>query len=96
MAVLVLGTFINALLLITFVPQTLSEFDSSVNGVLANLADDGGCCVWNPKGGGDHKTGTVGIIIDGCFCSSPVETLVSFGGTGVFFIALRKVYLHLE
>ena len=42
-AALVLGTFINALhavsavsLLITFVPETLSEFDLSVNGVLAN------------------------------------------------------------
>ena len=42
-AALVLATFINALhavsaasLLITFVPETLSEFDLSVNGVLAN------------------------------------------------------------
>ena len=42
-AALILGTFINALhavstasLLITFVPETLSEFDLSVNGVLAN------------------------------------------------------------
>ena len=42
-AALVLGTFINALhavsaalLLITFVPETLSEFDSSANGVLGN------------------------------------------------------------
>ena len=42
-AALILGAFINALhavpaasLLITFLPETLSEFDSSVNGVLAN------------------------------------------------------------
>ena len=42
-ATLILGTFINALhavsaasLLITFLPETLSEFDLSVNGVLAN------------------------------------------------------------
>ena len=39
---------------------------------------------------GDHKTGTAGILVDDCFCSSPVETLVFFGRTGVFFIVLGE------
>ena len=57
-AALILGTVINALhavsavsLLSTFVPETLSEFYLSVNGVLANWADDSGCHAWSPKGG---------------------------------------------
>ena len=97
MAALILGTFINTLhavsaasLLITLVPETLSEFDLSVNGVLTNSAGDGGCCAWSQKGGGDHKTGTAGILVDGCSCSLPIETLVSFGGIGVFFIVLGE------
>ena len=40
------------------------------------------------KGGGDCKTGTAGILVDGCSCSSPVETLVFFGGDwGLFHCA---------
>ena len=51
---------------------------------------DGGCSACSPKGGGYHKTGTVGILIDGCSCSLPVGTLVSFGGAWVFFIVLGE------
>ena len=45
------------------------------------------CC---PKGCGDHKTGTAGILVDGCSCDSPVGTLVSFGRAWVFFIVLSR------
>ena len=51
---LILGTFINALhavsaaaLVITSVPETLSEFDLSVNVVFANSAADG---IWHNHG----------------------------------------------
>ena len=47
-------------------------------------------CTHGPKGGGDHRTGTVSISVDGCSCSLPVGTLVSFGGTWVFFVVLGK------
>ena len=95
-AALILGTLINALhaisvasLLITFVPETLSKFDVSANDVFINWA--GGIChTHGPKGGGDHRTGTAGISVDGCSCDSPVGTLVSFGGAWVFFIVLGK------
>ena len=32
----------------------------------------------------------MGIFVDDCSCSSPVETLGSFGRTGVFFIMLGE------
>ena len=94
-AALILGTCTNALLavsaaslLITFLPKTLPEFELTVDNVLTNWAGDGGCSACSPKGGGDHKTGTAGILIDGCSCSSPVGTLVSFGRAWAFFIVL--------
>ena len=96
-AALILGTCTNALhaisaalLLITFLPKTLSEFELTVDNVLTNWTGDSGCHACSPKGGGDHKTGTVGTLIDGCSCSSPVGTLVSFGRAWVFFIVLGK------
>ena len=95
-AALILGTLINALhaisvasLLIMFVPETLSKFDVSANDVFINWAG-GVCHTHSPKGGGDHRTGTVGISVDGCSCSSPVGTLVSFGRAWVFFIVLGE------
>ena len=48
------------------------------------------CCACSPKGGGDHKTGTAGILVDCCSCSSPAGTLVSFGRAWVFFIVLGE------
>ena len=96
-AALLLGTCTNALhavsaasLLITFVPETLSEFELTVDYVLTNWVGDGGCCACSQKGGGDHKTGTAGILIDGCSCSLPVGTLVSFGRAWIFFIVLGE------
>ena len=96
-AALILGTCTNALhvisaasLLITFLPKTLSEFELTVDNVLTNWAGDSGCHACSPKGGGDHKTGMAGILINGCSCSSPVGTLISFGGAWVFFIVLGE------
>ena len=43
-----------------------------------------------PKGGGDHRTGTADILVDGCSHNPPVGTLVSFGRAWVFFIVLGK------
>ena len=95
-AALILGTLINALhaisvasLLITFVPETLSKFDVSANDVFINWVG-GVCCTRGPKGGGDHRTGTVGISVDGCSCNSPVGTRVSFGGAWVFHCAGQR------
>ena len=95
-AALILGTLINALyaisvasLLITFVPETLSKCDVPANDVFINWA--GGIChTHGPNGGGDHRTGTAGISVDGCSCDSPVGTPVSFGRAWVFFIVLGK------
>ena len=95
-AALILGTLINALhaisvasLLIMFVPETLSKFDVSANDVFINWA--GGIShTHGPKGGGDHRTGTAGISVDGCSCDLPVGTHVSFGGAWVFFIVLGE------
>ena len=96
-AALILGTSTNALhaisaasLLITFLPKTLSEFELTVDNVLTNWVGDCGCHACSPKGGGDHETGTAGILIDGCSCSSPVGILASFGRAWVFFIVLGK------
>ena len=95
-AALILGTLINALhaisvasLLIMFVPETLSKFDVSANDVFVNWAGSV-CCTLGPKGVGDHRTGTVGISVDGCSCDLPVGTHVSFGGAWVFFIVLGE------
>ena len=95
-AALILGTLINALhaisvasLLIMFVPETLSKFDVSANDLFINWVDSV-CHTLTPKGQGDHRTGTVGISVDGCSCDSPVGTLVSFGRAWVFFIVLGK------
>ena len=95
-AALILGTLINALhaisaasLLITFVPEMLSKVDVSANDVFINWAGSV-CHTLGPKGGGNHRTGTAGISVDGCSCNSPVGTLVSFGGAWVFFIVLGK------
>ena len=96
-ATLILGTLINALhaisvasQLITFVPETLSKFDVSANDMFINWAD-GICHTHSPQGGDDHRTGTVGISVDGCSCSSPVGTLVSFGRAWVFSFWWAKV-----
>ena len=95
-AALILGTLINALhaisvasLLIMFVPETLSKFDVSANDVFVNWAG-GVCHKCGPKGGGDHRTGTAGISVDGCSYDSPVGTHVSFGRAWVFFIVLGE------
>ena len=95
-AALILGTLINTLhaisvasLLIMFVPETLSKFDVSANDVFINWV--GGIChTRGPKGGGDHRTGTAGISVDGCSSDSPVGILVSFGRAWVFFIVLGE------
>ena len=95
-AALILGTLINALhaisvasLLIMFVPETLSKFDVSANDVFFNWVGSI-CHTLGPKGGGDHRTGTAGISVDGCSCNLPVGTLVSFGRAWVFFIVLGE------
>ena len=95
-AALILGTLINTLhtisvasLLIMCVPETLSKFDVSANDVFINWVGSI-CHTLGPKGGGDHRTGTAGISVDGCSCFSPVGTHVSFGGAWVFFIVLGK------
>ena len=95
-AALVLGTLINALhaisvasLLITFVPEALSKFDVSANDVFINWASSI-CHTCDLKGGGDHRTGTAGISVDGCSCDLHVGTCVSFGGAWVFFIVLGE------
>ena len=95
-AALILETLINALhaisvasLLIMFVPETLSKFDVSANDVFINWAGNI-CCTHGPKGGGDCRTGTAGISVDGCSCDSPVGTCVSFGRAWVFFIVLGE------
>ena len=95
-AALVLGTLINALhaisvasQLTTFVPKTLSKVDVSANDVFINWAGSI-CHTHRPKGGGDLGTGTAGISVDGCSCSLPVGTLVSFGRAWVFFIVLGE------
>ena len=95
-AALILGTLINALhaislasLLITFIPETLSKFDVSANDVFINWVG-GVCHIHGPKGGDDHRTGTVGISVDGCSCDSLVGTSVSFGRAWVFFIVLGE------
>ena len=69
------------------VPETLSKFDVSANDVFINQAGSI-CHTLAPKGGGDHRTGTAGILVDGCSCDSPVGICVSFGGAWVFFIVL--------
>ena len=96
-AALILGTFINALhavsaatLVIMSVPETLSEFDLSVNVVFANWAGDSVWCTHGPKDGGDLRTGTAGIFVDGCSSSSPMETWGFLGGTAVTFIVLGE------
>ena len=101
-AALILGTLIHSLhaisvasLLITFVPEALSKFDVSANDVFINWAGSV-CHTLGPKGGGDHRTGTAGISVDGCSCNSPVGTCVFFGGAWVFFTCWAKVYLYLE
>ena len=90
-AALILGTFINALhavsaamLVIMSVPETLSEFDLSVNVVFANLVDDGVWCTHGPKGGGDL------IFIDGCSSSLPMEMWGFLGGMAFTFIVLGE------
>ena len=94
---LILGTFTNALhsvsaatLVITSVPETLSEFDLSVNVVFANLAGDGIWHTHGPKGGGDLRTGTAGIFVDGCSSSLPMEMQGFLGRTAVTFIVLGE------
>ena len=49
--------------------------------------------VWHacdPKGGGDLRTGTAGISVNGSSLSSPLETLGFLGGTVVTFIVLGE------
>ena len=49
--------------------------------------------VWHtcgPKGGGDLRTGTAGIFVDGCSLSSPMEMLGFLGGMAVTFIVLGE------
>ena len=49
--------------------------------------------VWHthgPKGGGDLRTGTAGIFVDGCSSSSPVEMWGFLGGTAVTIIVLGE------
>ena len=101
-AALILGTLINALhaisvasLLIMFVPETLSKFDVSANDVFINWVG-GVCHTHGPKGGGDHRTGTAGISVDGCSCDLPVGTLCFLWGLGSFSLCWAKVYLYLE
>ena len=76
--------------MITSVPETLSEFDSSVIAVFNNLAGDGIWHTCGPKGGGDLRTGTAGISVNGCSLSLPVEMLGFLDGTVVTFIVLGE------
>ena len=49
--------------------------------------------IWHtcgPKGGGDLRTGTAGIFVDGCSSSSPMEMQDFLGGTVVTFIVLGE------
>ena len=49
--------------------------------------------IWHtqgPKGGGDLKTGTAGMSLDGCSSSWPVEMQGFFGGMAVTFIVLGE------
>ena len=48
------------------------------------------CHTLGPKGGGDCRSGTAGISVDGYSCNSPVGTCVSFGRAWFFFIVLGK------
>ena len=43
-----------------------------------------------PKGGGDLKTGTAGMSVDGCSSSLPIETQGFFGRMVLTFIVLGK------
>ena len=72
-----------------FVPEILSKFVVSPNDVFINQAGSI-CHTLGPKGGGDCRTGTVGISFDGCSCDSPVGTCVSFGRPWVSFIVLGE------
>ena len=49
-----------------------------------------GVYAWGPKGGGDLKTGTAGMSVDGCSSSSPIEMQGFFGRTAVTFIVLGE------
>ena len=51
---------------------------------------DGIWCTQGPKGGGDLRTGTAGIFVDGCSSSSPMETQGFLGRTAVTFIVLGE------
>ena len=83
------GTFQVASLLTMFVPEALSKFDVSANDVFINWVGSISHTL-GPKGGGDHRTGTVAISVDGRSCNLPVRTCVSFGGAWVFFIVLGE------
>ena len=52
-----------------------------------------GDSIWHncgPKGGGDLRTGTAGIFVDGCSSSSPMEMRGFLGGMVVTFIVLGE------
>ena len=94
---LILGMFTNALhavsavaLVITSVPETLSEFDLSVIVVSNNLAGGGIWHTHDKKGGGDLRTGTAGISVDGCSLSLPLEMIGFIGTVVVTFIVLGE------
>ena len=51
---------------------------------------DGIWCTHGPKGGGDLRTGTAGISVNGCSLSLPMEMLGFLGRTVVTFIVLGE------
>ena len=103
-AVLILGTFINALhavsaavLVITSVPKTLSEFDLSVNVVFANWVGDS---IWHTHG---PKRWWWSENWNSWYICWWLFLIIAYGNMGFlrqdgshFYRARWRVYLYLE